>query len=64
MNSFIQFLKGKEIRGHLVTAGIGFAIVLIGTFAIESKNVSFFINLFGAVAMITAVHEIMNKVPK
>ena len=64
MKKFLEFLKSKQIRGNLITAGIGLAIVVVGTWSIESKSVSFFVSLAGTVLVITSFHEIMNKVPK
>ncbi|WP_303864178.1 hypothetical protein [Alkalibaculum bacchi] len=64
MGKFIKFLKSKEIRVHLITAAIGFIIVLIGSFFVESKNMSFTVNIIGTILMLTSTQEIMNKVPK
>lgn len=64
MKSFFMFLKSKEIRGHLITAAIGFVIVLIGSFVVKASNISFFVNLAGAVFMLTSVQQIMSKIPK
>ncbi len=64
MKNFIKFLKSKEIRMYLITAAIGFIIVLIGSLLVESKNMSFTVNIIGTILMLTSTQEIMNKTPK
>lgn len=64
VKGFIEFLKSKKIRGNLIMAAVGLAIVTIGMVVIQSQKVSFFVSLAGTVLVITAFHEMMNKVPK
>lgn len=64
MKKLMEFLKSKEIRMYLIAEVIGFIIVLIGSFLIESKNMSFTVNIIGAILMLTSTQEIMSRVPK
>lgn len=64
MKKLMEFLKSKEIRMYLIAEVIGFIIVLIGSFLIESKNMSFAVNIIGAILMLTSTQEIMSRVPK
>lgn len=64
MKGFFEFLMSEEVRGNLIAEAIGLAVVLVGSFALESGTVSFVVTLIGAVLMISATQQIMNKISK